>query len=458
MKKKLFTAAVAALPMLAAAGCNDFLTGGELSNDPNRVLNATRDQLFTASQAALWTFLSGDLGRISSLYTQQFEGVDRQYVLLNNYELNEGTTDGVFSALYGQGGLVDLRKVQRQSFAVSDSTYAGIAQVMEAYLIGTGADVFGDIPYSAALKDTLAGGAADARATLDKQLVVYDSVQALLGRAVVNLTARGPRNIGPGVRDLTYGGSATKWLALAHTLRARFYLHTAEARGVGQYALALAEARQGIANPANDYVANFTGKPGEENLWYQFTVVQRSGYIEPNAFLCDLLTARRDPRKTEFFSVGRTGTCDDLSAARGSNTSKQPFVTAGENLLIWAESAYRTGDQTTALTQLNAARVAGGLPGTAVAAGPELLREILTEKYIALFQNVEAWNDYKRTCFPNFAPVVAGGKIPGRFLYGTTERQTNPTNIPEPGAQPVRNQADLKNGTDPFGAACRAEP
>jgi hypothetical protein len=77
------------------------------------------------------------------------------------------------------------------------------------------------------------------------------------------------------------------------------------------------------------------------------------------------------------------------------------------------------------------------------ASGPDLLRAIMEEKYIALFQNIEIWNDYKRTCLPNLRPVT-GLKIPGRFFYGVTERQTNP-NIPEAGDQPFRNDNDPAN-------------
>ena len=42
--------------------------------------------------------------------------------------------------------------------------------------------------------------------------------------------------------------------------------------------------------------------------------------------------------------------------------------------------------------------------------GTPLLREILTEKYIALFGSIEPYNDYKRTCFPNVTPVVASSR------------------------------------------------
>jgi len=67
----------------------------------------------------------------------------------------------------------------------------------------------------------------------------------------------------------------------------------------------------------------------------------------------------------------------------------------------------------------------------------------MTEKYIVLFQNIETWNDYKRTCIPNLTPVnnSQGGVIPGRLLYPLQERQTNP-NIPAPSQQPARNWND----------------
>ena len=85
--------------------------------------------------------------------------------------------------------------------------------------------------------------------------------------------------------------------------------------------------------------------------------------------------------------------------------------------------------------------------------GDALLREILTEKYIVTFQTIEGWNDYKRTCFPNVAPVVEGRTIPARLFYDTAERQTN-TSIPDPSLQPSRNDNDPANATDPFGAEC----
>lgn len=427
---------------LAGAGCNDFLTGGDLSSDPNRPLNATSRQLFAGAQTLTWEITLGALNRYAGLYTQQFTGEGIQYRPIYEYERDEALTAGTYAGLYTGGGLVDLRRLQAQTAAARDTVFVGIAQVQEALLVGTGADVFGDVAYDGVFT-------GQANLPLTPQLAVYDSVQALLSRALVNLRAAGPTNAGPGDADLAYGGDPARWAALAHTLKARFYLHTAEVRPAA-YAQALAEARQGITTAAGNYVAPFTGNAGEQNIFYQFQTV-RAGYYIPAAPFVTLLAQRGDPRRADYFNAAAT----NLSAARLSPGYTQPIVTADENLLIWAEAAQRTGDDAEARTQLNGERALAGLgPVAGSPAGDALLAEILTEKYVSDFGSVEAWNDYKRTCFPNLTPTVAGQKIPPRLYYDQPERLTN-TSIPEPNQQPFRNANDPANRTsDGTGQAC----
>jgi starch-binding outer membrane protein, SusD/RagB family len=446
----------ALLGVLALAGttgaCNNFLTGGELSNDPNRPTSGTPQSRFEATQPALWALLSSDLARVTSVWMQQLEGINFQYTSVNIYVHDESTTGGLEAGLYTGGGLVDLREVEKESLASGDSLLLGQAQVVEAFTMGTGADLFGDLVYSQALTGT-------PNPTLDNQLDVYDAVQTLLSSAITNLGATGPTNFGAGPSDLAfYAGTSVankatqtrRWIQLAHTLKARFYLHTAEVRPAA-YANALTEAQLGITASADDYKAIWSGSLGEQNYWFQFFVNQRAGYIVPNSFFVSLLQSTSDPRLGQYFN----GTQTDLSGARLDPTFSQPLVTAQEDLLIWSEAAYRTSDPGTALTKLNDERAIAGAPAVS-ASGPALLQAILTEKYIAEFQNIEAYNDYKRTCFPNLTPTVTGLIIPARFFYDTSERQTD-TNIPDPAAQPTRNANDPANATDDFGNACKGQ-
>src|SRR5947209_4022218 len=174
-------AATAASLLVAVAACSDnFLTCGECSNDPNRPTQATSAQLFVGIQSNIWAELQSDPARITSMWAQQFTGTGLQYVNIYNYGQSEQTTNGFHASLYTGGGLVDIRKLEAQARAAGDSLFLGIAQVQEGLLMGTGADLFGDLVYSHALT-------GEPNPPLDPQLTVYDSVQSVLSRAIVNL-------------------------------------------------------------------------------------------------------------------------------------------------------------------------------------------------------------------------------------------------------------------------------
>jgi hypothetical protein len=353
-----------------------------------------------------------------------------------------GITNGFHAALYTGGGLVDIRRLQVQTTAAHDTVFRGIAEVLEGLLMGTGADLFGDLTYSHALTN-------ERNPPLDPQSAVYDSVQAVLSRAIVHLASTGPTNIGPGPSDLSYGGDPVQWTKLAHTLKARFLMHTAEVRPT-VYPQVVAEAILGLTTAADNFNAVFSGATNEQNFWYQFDVVQRPGYLTPNDQFVAMLRTRNDPRLAGYFNDDQS----DLNDALISKSATQPLVTANESLLLWAEAAQRAGNNAAGLTRLNQARALAGLPAETALTGRPLLAEILAEEYIADFQSIEAWNLYKRTCTPNLVPVVAGAKIPARFPYDAGERNTN-TNIPPLSQQPFRNANDPRNATsDAAGDAC----
>ena len=125
----------------------------------------------------------------------------------------------------------------------------------------------------------------------------------------------------------------------------------------------------------------------------------------------------------------------------GCGSFRQPLVTYQENELILAEAYNQTTNDALALTHLNNARAVPGLPALVGITGTALLDSIMTEKYVALYQNIEVWNDYRRTCIPALTPYNTAsvnpqwrGKIPGRLFYGGTEMNVN-SHIPDPGTQ-----------------------
>src|ERR1043166_1613993 len=127
------------------------------------------------------------------------------------------------------------------------------------------------------------------------------------------------------------------------------------------------------------------------------------------------------------------------SGRTNDESFSQPIITFDENQLIIAEAALQTNDRATAATAFNAVRTAHGKPTI----GSPTLADIMNEKYIALFQNVETWNDYKRTCLPTMHPARGRSVIPGRIFYGATEEQTNPRTDTHPLGTPPSSAQNL---------------
>jgi len=432
----------ALLPAVILAGCSDWLSGNDLTQNPNSPQVATPTTLLVAVEVGQTIVQTGDLARLFSMWMQQMGGTDRQYLSYGLYQYDEDAFSADWTGIYTGGGLADIRSLEVQSLAAGDSVFAGIGLTIEGLTMGTAADVWGDVPYSQAVDSTITTPA------LDPQQTVYATVQAKLDTAILYLACTGVTCVGPGTVDLWYGGDAAIWTELAHTLKARYYLHVAEVDPTA-YALAAAQAAVGLSTPDHDLRTYHSTDPNEENIWYQFMVEQRSGYISAGEYLVNLLTSTADPRLAAYFAPnsdgaivgappgGGTQEFSSLSDTRLTPDFRQPVVTYAENELILAEAALQSGDAGTALAAYNAERTSQGVPTAAAVT----LTDIITEKYIALFQNIEVWNDYKRTCIPAIVPASPGG-IPGRLLYPlSAERNANP-NIPAPAAQPAHNWND----------------
>jgi len=446
MRNRLATALLVLGAGLGIVGCTDSLTGPKLSDNPNRPTTATNANLLVAIQTDLSGVIEGHLGRTICIWMQQCAGTRLQYNSLGIYIVGDDDYFIPWTQLYGPGGLLDIRKLQVQALSSGDSAYAGVAEVLEAWFMGLTTDVWGDIPYSQAADSTFP------TPVLDPQEQVYAALQSKLDLAIASMNATNPGVNLPADEDLVYAGDLAKWTALAHTLKARYYLHTVERVGPTAYTAALTEAASGIASPDGDYLAYHSSASTESNVYFQFNT-QWNDYLSAGKALLDLLQSTGDARLSEYFDPNADGNFigadpgDDigvkpspLSSTHLDPSFRQPLATWAENQLIIAEAANQTGDDATARTSLDAVRADAGLgPIGSGVSGPALLQAIMTEKYIRLFQNPETWNDYRRTCLPTLAPAPGSGFIPGRLSYPLSERNAN-TSIPDGG--PLRNWND----------------
>ena len=421
-------------------GACDFITPVE--SNPNSVGVATVDQLFTGIQVNSYFLAEGQISRLAAIWTQQMAGTDRQFISLDGYTFTEEELNDEFSTIYTGGGLIDLRVAIAQAEDAGRRVYAGILKIHEAYMIGTGASVFGDIPYSEAVTE---GNDAP---VLDGQAAVYAAIQILLDDAIADLASGA--GAGPGGVDLNFGGNPASWTAVAYTLKARFHLHWGEATGATAYSAAALAAQNGIQAASGSWKTIHSSDATENNLWYQFQR-DRSGYISAGDYLVPLMSG--DPRILDYFTDpggGPVARASELSATGfGAPAFNFSIVSCSENAFIMAEAHYAAGNTGPAIAAAQAGLVCeqdewgvdlsarsatiGGLTGA------PLLAAIMDQKYIAMFLNAEVYNDYKRTCLP--AIVERSGGMPGRPFYGQDERQSNP-NIPAPAQQPLRNAND----------------
>jgi hypothetical protein len=67
--------------------------------------------------------------------------------------------------------------------------------------------------------------------------------------------------------------------------------------------------------------------------------------------------------------------------------------------------------------------------------GEALFEEIMTQKWIALFDQVETFTDWRRTNYPTLTPaalaVTLDQQLPRRYPYPTSERIYNGANMPQ---------------------------
>ena len=445
--------------LMATAACNNFLTGDKLSSDPNQPTKADPYLLLNGVQVTQVTDLTGAASRAFGIFTQQFAGTDRQYGTLDLYNFSSDDYTSTFNSTYSSGGLIDINKIEASTAASGDKVFLGVAQVWKAIDIGNAATLWGDVPYREAANPAIANP------HFDPQAQVYGDMQIVLDSAIANLATN--QGLGPQAYDLIYGASGNnaasvqKWIAAAHTLKARYYMNLAE-KDPSNYAKVIAQTNLGILNPANDFRSYHSATPGEENLWWQFTVRDRDSYIRASSTLVGILQARNDPRLPDYFAPDAGGkytgsapgakeqSASTLSAVRSAPDFRQPLITAAENILMRAEAEYQTGAPVAALLDLNTERGWYGLaPDTLV--GPALLQAIAEEEYIALFQNIQVMSLYSRTCYPNLTPADGGSNVPRRLYYGTDERNANPNTPAEPN---LFNPNDKAGGTVTPAGSC----
>lgn len=421
----------------------------EINVSPNSPADVPLNMLLPSSQAGIAYVFGGDHSRMSGMWMQHLSGVDRQSFALERYSMLESDGNNLWNTLYG-GVLKNLVIMVDKAQEQEANYYEGTAKILQAFTLALLTDVWGDIPFS----DALRGEDGNLTPVFDSQEQIYGTINTLLDEAVTLLGQDPPVGIPrPGGDDLFYGGDVAQWVKVAKSLKVRYALRPANRTGDLGNVRDLINAGGLMASNADNFVFNFTTNANEWNPRYQFD--SERGDIRVGKRIVDLMTETDDPRLPVYFmSVNDTvfevvgsgpgeGKTDASMIGPGyaSQNSPVPFMTYYELKFIEAE-AFLGADNDRAADAYNEAVKASlashgvsnetwEADNAAETAGSITLEKIMLGKYIAMFMHSETWVDWRRTGIPELtAPAAATSATPRRYLYTTDEINYNPDNVP----------------------------
>ena len=285
--------------LLGASGCKDFF---DVNVDPIRPTKAELQQLLPVTQTATSTYLGfniAGLGQPTSALMQQLSNGRG----IGNYQQNgdsfSGAWNGLYSDMLANNELIITQGTTEQKWA-----YVGIAQIQKAYVFSQLVDMFGDIPYSEALK-----GAQNIAPRFDKDVDIYNGnaglgiqgLFALIDEGIANLAKPGA-GISPG-SDLFYAGSLDQWARFGRTLKLKLLVQIRKTRSDAafqQQVSALLAANSSLLGQGGDFEFKYgsSESPANRNI----------------GFLADYVNAARENNVGRFlYLFMRYGNASDPS-------------------------------------------------------------------------------------------------------------------------------------------------
>jgi hypothetical protein len=475
LKKLIYFIPMVAILIAAGTSCNK--AKFDINANPNDPTDSsvTYDVVLPAALHGTGTIIANQWGTIQNwMGYWARSGTYAPNVIEETYQITTTSHgNGVWNNCYDNN--YDYNIVQQKANLAGATFYEGIARIMKAHNYQILVDVFGNVPYSEALK-----GSSNPTPKYDKGLDIYkallreiDAGIALIKNSTV--TATNPnKNIDK--NDIMFKGDIGKWARFGNTLKLRMLIHAylvsginkttemgiinAEGSGflkVGENAEMQPSYVSDKPNPFyNNYKSNTAGTQTANNIYYRANK-WGIGYYGWNA----------DPRRSRMYEQGTSGylgvdyglppiTANSSEKLAGigpgiykSNTSPQAILTASESFFLQAEARERgiitTGPSafsllTTAIEEnfayVGATGAAAYISGNAtypdvdyfgVAQGPGGpvggLFTILTQKWFALngINTLEVWTDYRRVPYTDVATkiIATGLAAPSdRFVYG----------------------------------------
>jgi hypothetical protein len=446
MKKYIKSIILTVLGLSLLTSCQSELDN--FNENPNYPISTTPTLLLSAMEVSTFATHTGGLIRTSNIFDQHLAGTSvGQLGDIQRYIVSEQDVNNEWNTLYGTT-LINGHILSR-NFAGQYPYYNGIGQILTAINLGYATDLWGDVPYDEAFK----AEQGNKTPKYNTQQEIYERLQTILDEAIVNLSKSVSNNIAiPADDDYIFNGNTKKWIQVAYVLKARFALRLTQVdTNAAQKALRYINA-SGISSNDDDANAFFSGTSNGLNQWYAFDK-SRANYLKMGAYFVNSLQNTNDPRLPFSIALNKpkppvvpiyvgnepedldTTSSSYIGSAFASPTASIGIVTYAEAKFIEAEAKLRLGQDAKPALQdavtASVLKITGKVPTPAflAAATTEVnLKNIIQQKYLALFLTMEPYNDYRRTGFPALVPNQSSNKkvIPLRLPTPSDERQYNP--------------------------------
>ncbi|MEN8250560.1 MAG: SusD/RagB family nutrient-binding outer membrane lipoprotein [Bacteroidota bacterium] len=432
--------ALLAIFFLASTSCENFLDVNEDADQPS---SATPNLLLTPIQG-LMAINCYEQGETTAYFAQHVATLSGWYAVKDRWDYTQVTRVGLFRRHFHDVAS-NAKNLIETARAEGSRNYEGVGHVMMVLSTQTATDLFGQMPYLEALK-------GNPSPPYDNQEVIYNGILEEIDEAIALLEASDETDRLMGNNeDSMYGGDMNAWLGFAHGLKARLLLHLTP--NINQdYNSIIAEVDAALAtweDPEFQYI--ISSSDWEMNQWGPSRARPEWDYITnilnvsaPTPFMVEevmgydpITMTVNDPRMplmmigdsvvvgldtlvqylTVIPSEGKESTRQDdeypdlYNTYYTSDDSAQPYMTEEELMFIKAEAAFQNNDPSTAYTAfvngitihmervgVDPADIATFLAGTMVPADAASLElsDIMTQKWLALYLQAEAWVDMRR--------------------------------------------------------------
>ncbi len=312
MKKTIIILSVTLLLGLITGACDFFDL--DLTEDPDAVKleDANPDYALNAMEVDLKNLLSND-------DPVNWRGVNRLGMEVSRQIIKWGGTyenaynptefDQVWSRAY-EGVLMDAHTFLPIYEEDEWWIHAGITKVLQAYVLVTLVDFFGDVPFTESFDATNFNPAADDDAS------VYDVALAKLDEAISDL---GKDALATPSNDMYYDGDPDAWVTLAKSLQLKINLNLRLVDEAGATAAINSLIADGdlISAPAQNWIFNYsrvTDNPDSRHPYFIYNYLNGGNTYMANYFMWTMYEEKSvvDPRMRYYFYRQRTTSSEEF--------------------------------------------------------------------------------------------------------------------------------------------------